>query len=60
MIFYNPTQSPVIIDLGVRQYEDLDRNLVQGSLTLQPFTSKILVDTLVPELLDVYLPFVFR
>jgi hypothetical protein len=60
MILYNPTRSPVTIDLGVRQYQDLDQQPVQGSLTLQPFTSKILVDTLIPVLLDLYLPFVFR
>jgi hypothetical protein len=32
------------IDLGSRQYLDLDQDPVIGSLTLQPFTSKILVD----------------
>jgi hypothetical protein len=43
-IFYNPTKTPLIIDLGARQYLDLDQNPVVGSMTLLPFTSKILVD----------------
>jgi hypothetical protein len=60
MILYNPTQSPITINLGSRQYEDLDQQPVQGSLTLQPFTSKILVDTLVPVLLNYYLPLMVR
>jgi len=42
--FYNASKSPLTIDLGGRQYLDLDQNPVVGSLTLQPFTSKILVD----------------
>jgi len=60
MILYNATRSPITFDLGNRQYEDLDQQPVQGSLTLQPFTSKILVDTLVPVLLDLYLPIMLR
>ena len=43
-IFYNATRSPATIDLGNRQYLDLDQNPVVGSLTLSPFTSKILID----------------
>jgi hypothetical protein len=43
-IFYNPTQAPLVIDLGDRKYLDLDQNAVVGSITLAPFTSKILVD----------------
>jgi len=43
-IFYNPSQDPVTFELGSRQYLDLDQNPVVGSLTLQPFTSQILVD----------------
>ncbi len=43
-VFYNPTAASAIIDLGSRQYLDLDQTPVIGSLTLAPFTSKILVD----------------
>jgi hypothetical protein len=43
-IFYNPTQSPLVIDLGDRKYLDLDHNTVVGTITLSPFTSKILID----------------
>ena len=42
--FYNAGKTPLTIDLGSRQYLDLDQQPVLGSLTLQPFTSKILVD----------------
>lgn len=42
-IFYN--DSPVLktIDLGYTLYLDLDQNPVYGSLTLQPYQSKVLV-----------------
>jgi hypothetical protein len=43
-IFYNPTQSLLAVDLGDRKYLDLDQNTVVGSITLSPFTSKILID----------------
>jgi len=43
-VFYNATRTPLVIDLGSRQYLDLDQHPVAGSLTLQPFTSRILVD----------------
>jgi hypothetical protein len=43
-IFYNATLSPVNVDLGSRQYLDLDQNPVVASITLPPFSSKILVD----------------
>jgi parallel beta-helix repeat protein len=43
-IFYNPSRNPATFDLGSRQYLDLDQNTVISSLTLQPFTSRILVD----------------
>jgi len=43
-IFYNPNRNPTTFDLGSRKYLDLDQNPVAGSLTLQPFTSRILVD----------------
>jgi hypothetical protein len=44
VIFYNPTKTTTTIDLGSRQYLDLDQQPVAGSLVLPPFTSKILVD----------------
>lgn len=43
-IFYNPTESALEVDLGSRQYLDLEQNEVLGSIILQPFTSRILVD----------------
>ncbi|MEJ5309852.1 MAG: right-handed parallel beta-helix repeat-containing protein [Anaerolineae bacterium] len=43
-IFYNASKTTIVINLGDRQYLDLDQNTVIGSLTLAPFTSKILVD----------------
>jgi hypothetical protein len=43
-IFYNATKTATTVDLGNRQYLDLDQNPVVGSLTLSPFTSKILID----------------
>lgn len=43
-VFYNGTKSPQAIDLGLRKYLDLDQNGVMGSVTLQPFTSIVLID----------------
>jgi hypothetical protein len=43
-IFYNDTKTPLVIDLGTRKYLDLDQNDVMGSVTLQPFTSIVLID----------------
>jgi hypothetical protein len=43
-IIYNVTKSPLTVDLGSRKYLDLDQNDVLGSVTLQPFTSIVLVD----------------
>jgi len=43
-IFYNPSKAPLAIDLGSRQYLDLDQQPVAGSLVLPPFASMILVD----------------
>jgi len=43
-IFYNATLAVQSIDLGSRQYLTLDQAPVSGSITLQPFTSIILVD----------------
>jgi hypothetical protein len=44
VIFYNPTRAATRIDLGSREYLDLDQRTVAGSLTLKPFSSRILVD----------------
>jgi len=43
-VFYNDTKSPRTIDLGLRKYLDLDQNEVMGNITLQPFTSIVLID----------------
>jgi parallel beta-helix repeat protein len=43
-IFYNATATPVTVDLGDRQYLDLDQNAVLGSLTLSSFSSQVLID----------------
>lgn len=43
-ILYNETQNPKTFDLGTRKYLDLDQNDVSSPVTLQPFTSLILVD----------------
>jgi hypothetical protein len=43
-VFYNDTKALLTIDLGNRQYVDLDQKPYVGSLTLMPFTSKILVE----------------
>jgi hypothetical protein len=43
-VFYNATKTPLTINLGSRQYLDLDQNPVMGTLTLMPFTSKVLID----------------
>jgi hypothetical protein len=61
-VFYNATRSSQIIDLGSRQYLDLDQIPVIGRLILEPFKSRILVDngpapfalqSLQPSLFDV-------
>ena len=44
LVFYNATQDSQTFDLGSRQYLDLDQQPVTGMLTLQPFTSRVLVD----------------
>jgi hypothetical protein len=40
----NPTDNVVTINLGARAFLDLDSNLVCGTITLQPYTSKILIN----------------
>lgn len=41
----NSTDNVVTINLGARAFLDLDSNIVCGSITLQPYTSKILINT---------------
>lgn len=42
-LFMNQTDDPMTISLGDSLWLDLDSNQVCGSLTLQPFTSKVLI-----------------
>jgi uncharacterized repeat protein (TIGR01451 family) len=46
-LFYNDTRLAKTINLG-KPYVDLNGNLIVGTLTLQPFTSKILLPDLTP------------
>jgi hypothetical protein len=48
--FYNDSQTTQTFNLGGRQYLDLDQKPLSGSLTLQPFTSMVLVDNGPPPL----------
>jgi hypothetical protein len=48
--YYNPNQTAQTFDLDGRQFLDLDQNPVVGSLTLQLFSSKILIDNGLAEL----------
>lgn len=53
IIFYNAAKTPLTINLGYRQYLDLDQNPVMGYVTLSPFTARILIDNgLAPVTLD--------
>jgi parallel beta-helix repeat protein len=44
-IFYNDTQSTMVVDLGNSLYLDLDQNPVVGDIVLAPFTSRVLIDS---------------
>jgi len=44
-IFYNDTAQTKIVDLGNLLYKDLDQNPVSGSISLAPYTSRILIET---------------
>lgn len=44
-LFMNQTDNVVTISLGINEFIDLDSNVVCGSITLQPYTSKILITT---------------
>lgn len=43
-MFYNDTQTSATLDLGNKAYLDLDQNEVAGSIVLQPFESKVLIN----------------
>jgi hypothetical protein len=60
-LFYNDTKKTKAIDLGASVYKDLDGKQISGNLSLEPFTSKILIKTTLgappvsnksPEILD--------
>lgn len=42
-IFYNDTNAVKVINLGATNYQDLKQTPVSGTLTLQPYRSKILI-----------------
>ncbi|KOH46933.1 hypothetical protein NC99_03330 [Sunxiuqinia dokdonensis] len=44
-LFYNATKQTKAIDLGSSIYRDLDGKEVAGSISLEPFTSQILIKT---------------
>jgi hypothetical protein len=44
-LFMNPTDSIMAINLGNTQYLDLDSNEVCGTISLQPYSSQILINT---------------
>jgi len=44
-IFYNDTTNPKTVDLGNTKYLTLDQQEVTGSITLAPFTSRVLIDS---------------
>ncbi len=44
-LFMNQTDNVVTISLGTDEFLDLDSNIVCGSIVLQPYTSKILINT---------------
>ncbi len=42
-VFYNDTSQIKVISLGTARYLDLDQHEVHGTLTLQPYTSQVLI-----------------
>jgi hypothetical protein len=42
-LFYNPTLQNLAVSLSGKRYRDLDGDLVEGTITLAPFMSRILV-----------------
>lgn len=51
-LFYNNTKQTKVINLGSSVYRDLNGTTVKGYLTLDPFTSKILIKTLIVTSID--------
>jgi parallel beta-helix repeat protein len=45
VLFMNQTDNDSTIDLGLTRYLDLDSNVVCGTITLSPYTSKVLIRT---------------
>ena len=43
-MFINPTEDPVVLSLEPRKYLDLDQTPVAISVTLAPFSSRVLID----------------
>ncbi len=43
VIFYNPTTQTLSVDLGVERYMDLEQRETVGSLSLEPYGSRILI-----------------
>jgi uncharacterized repeat protein (TIGR01451 family) len=44
-IFYNDTSQTKMIDLGGMLYRDLDQNPVSGSISLSPYSSRVLIES---------------
>ena len=44
-LIMNQTDNTMSINLGINEFLDLDSNIVCGSITLQPYTSQILIGT---------------
>ncbi|MCK5877161.1 MAG: right-handed parallel beta-helix repeat-containing protein, partial [Candidatus Marithrix sp.] len=42
-LFMNPTENPLVVDLGGITYQDLFGKTITGSVTLEPFSSQILL-----------------
>jgi len=45
VIFYNDAKTTQVVSLGNKKYLDLDQQTVTGSLSLAPFTSRVLIDS---------------
>jgi len=44
-LFINPSDSVFTINLGAAQYLDLDSNVICGDISLDPYTSRVLINT---------------
>lgn len=56
VLLYNDTNVPKTISLGNTLYKDLFGNQVAGSITLEPFTSKIIIETTTTASSDIAAP----